>query len=267
MANNPDMRTEKIMDILAKHSFAGVVSLSDALNVSEMTVRRDLSRLEKSGDIARVYGGAKLKTKSIYEETIEERLHKNIEEKKVIAAEAAKFIEDGDIIALDGSTTGLEVCKRIKGREQLTVVTNNISIAIELSRKTNITIILAGGIVRKSALSLIGTPVSEMLSSICVDKAFISAKALSFERGLTDVTIDEGEAKKAMIRSAKKTFVIIDHTKIDEVAFFHVCDYKKIDTIITDGLYPFTKLQEKCLQNFSRKRIEVIIARKQKKEH
>lgn len=259
VAISPYMRRQEIINLLQKNSFVEITYLSNYFTVSEMTIRRDLDKLEEDGEIIRLHGGAKLNTKSIYEATLEERSNKNILEKQAVATKAAELVEDGDVIALDASSTALEVSKKIKEKKKLVVVTNNISVAKELSECKDHTIILLGGIVRKKSLSLVGPHVKNMLSSIYIDKAFISSKALSFKAGLTDATIDEGEVKKAMIENSKNVYIIVDHTKINETAFYQVCDYKVMNKIITDDLGTLTEEQEACLHCFKNEGIEVII--------
>lgn len=262
MSNLPYIRRKKIIDILGQNKYADVSILSSMFNVSEMTIRRDLEKLEKEGEIIRVYGGAKLITKKSYEATIEERLNINKNEKSAMAKKAAELIEEGDVVAFDASTTTLEISKIIKTKKKLTVITNNISIAIELSDATGITVILLGGFVRRKSLSMVGASLRKYLESIYIDKAFISSKALSFNEGLTDATVEEGEAKRAMIERANKVYVVADRTKLGKVAFFQVCGKEKIDKVVTDCLEPLTKEQETCLNEFREYGTEVILADK-----
>lgn len=230
----PLERQKGILTVLEKKDYAEVSYLSQEFNVSEMTIRRDLEKLEKEGELIRVLGGAKLSTKKVYEGTVDERLSTNLAEKRKIAVMAVSLIEDGDVIAFDASTSALEVSKRLKGFESLTVVTNNISIAVELASEKGITVILLGGYVRGKSLSTIGGSLVQYLQSINIDKCFISSKAISFEEGLTDATIDEGEAKQAMIRKSNQVIVLADHTKLETVAFFQVCPASSIQIIVTD---------------------------------
>lgn len=260
MPGSPIKRRKKIISILEGTDYVDVSYLSNLFQVSEMTIRRDLETLEKAGDLIRVHGGAKLKTKRVYEASIEKRLNTNKKEKMAIAREAAKLVEDGDVIAFDASTTALEVSKLIKDREKLTVVTNNISIAIELADAKNIAVILLGGFLRGKSLSLVGASLQTHLHSIYIDKAFISSKALNFSEGLTDATIDEGEAKQALIDKSNQLYVIADHTKLGKLAFFRVCGKEKIDKIITDQLVPLEPEQQNCVNSYREFGTEVIIA-------
>lgn len=259
MSNSPENRRKRIIDILGQTDYADVTYLSSEFNVSEMTIRRDIDRLEKDNEVIRVYGGVKLKTKRLYEASIEERLNSNRQEKIAIARVAAGLINDGDVVAFDASTTALEVSKLIKDKEKLTVVTNNISIAIELSDTPGVAVILLGGFLRDKSLSLVGASIKKFLESIYIDKAFFSAKALNFNEGLTDSTIDEGEAKQAMIAKTTQLNVIADRSKLGTVSFFEICGKERIDRIITDRLAPFTPEQQKCIESYQSYGTEVSI--------
>ncbi|EGA90838.1 DeoR family transcriptional regulator [Planococcus donghaensis MPA1U2] len=256
----PLERQKNILTVLEKKDYAEVSYLSQKFNVSEMTIRRDLEKLEKEGELIRVLGGAKLSTKKVYEGTVDERLSTNLTEKRQIASVAVSLIENGDVIAFDASTSALEVSKRLKGFESLTVVTNNISIAVELASEKGITVILLGGYVRGKSLSTIGGSLSQYLQSINIDKCFISSKAISFEEGLTDATIDEGEAKQAMIRKSNQVIVLADHTKLDTVAFFQVCPSNSIQTIITDKPENPTSAETTCIERFQESGTTIYLA-------
>lgn len=257
----PIDRRNAILTILENMDYAEVSYLSKKFNVSEMTIRRDLEKLEKDGELIRLFGGAKLKTKRVYEGTIEERLSTNLLEKQKIAEEAIKLISDGDVIAFDASTSALEVSKRLRGFESLTVVTNNLSIAVELSNVKGVATILLGGYVRGKSLSTIGASLHQYMNSIFIDKCFISSKSLSFEHGLTDSTIDEGEAKQAMIHKSNQVIVLADQKKIETVAFFQVCESNEIHTLITNEDIDMPPEIEGSLENFRSNGTNVIIAR------
>ncbi|PEE40487.1 DeoR/GlpR family DNA-binding transcription regulator [Bacillus pseudomycoides] len=260
MSNSPVERRNKIIEMLEQREHVDVSYLSDAFQVSLMTIRRDLEKLEKDGKVIRMYGGVKLKIKRVYEYSMEERLNSNKQEKLVIAREAARLIEDGDVVAFDASTTALEVSKLIKDRKDVTVVTNNLSIAIELADVSEIVVIVLGGFLRGKSLSVMGASLKQYLGRIYIDKAFISSKALSFHEGLTDTAIDEGEAKQAMLSKSNEVIVLADHTKLGKVAFYKVCDKQGITKIITDELIPLTPLQQECINSYKEYGTPIILA-------
>lgn len=258
----PAARREEIVNILKTKDYAEVAYLSQKLSVSEMTIRRDIEKLEAEDRVTKVYGGVRLKRldEREWENPIEVRKSTNTKEKMAMAEVALNFIEDGDVIAFDASTSALEVSRAMKGKKKVTVVTNNINIAIELSDDADITVILLGGFVRRTSLSVIGSSMTKYLESIFIDKAFISCKALNFHDGVTDSLMDEGEAKQAIIERSSEVFVLADHSKIDTIAFFKICPAEKVDTLITDAYQSFTVKQQKCLDLYEENGVDVIVA-------
>lgn len=263
MVTLPSARRDEIVNILKSKDYAEISYLSQKFSVSEMTIRRDIDKLEKEGKVLKVYGGVRLKEirEKEYEGSIEERKGRNSLEKRFIALEAVKFIEDGDVIAFDASTTALELSRHIKFKKKVTVVTNNINIAVELSSDPDITIILLGGFLRRTSLSVFGSSISKYLESIYIDKAFISCKSLNFNDGVTDSLIDEGEAKQAIIMRSTYLYLLADHTKINTIAFFKICPAESVNTLITDEVVPFNKEQQKCLEQYRENGTNVIIAK------
>lgn len=258
----PSARRKKIVDILKTKDYAEISYLSQKFQVSEMTIRRDIERLEKENSVSKVYGGVRLKEldEREFEDPVEERKIKYAMEKHAIAKEALNFIEDGDVIAFDASTTAFELSRVIKFKKTVTVVTNNVNIAIELSDDSDITVILLGGFLRKTSLSLTGSAIPKFLESIYIDKAFLSSKALNYNNGVTDSLMDEGEAKQAIIERTNQLFLLADHSKINTVAFFKVCSAKQIDTLITDSFGTFEEEQLETLKLFEVNGINLIIA-------
>lgn len=258
----PQDRRDEIINILKSKEYAEIPYLSQKFNVSEMTIRRDIEKLENLGKVIRVYGGVRLKEirEREYEGSVDERKHINSEEKKAIAREAAKFIEDGDVIAFDASTTALEVSLQIKFKKKVTVVTNNITIAVELAEDPEITIILLGGFLRRTSLSLTGSLITKYLDSIYIDKAFISSKAINFNDGMTDSLMDEGEAKQALLLRSNQLYALCDNSKIDTLAFFKVCPANRISTLITDSFEQMTEEQKECIESFKQIGVNVVIA-------
>lgn len=260
----PTTRREKIIEILKTKDYAEISYLSQKFQVSEMTIRRDIERLEKDGKVTKVYGGVRLKEldEREFEDPIEMRRSTNTREKQAIAREALQYIEDGDVIAFDASTSAFELSRLIKFKKSVTVVTNNINIAVELADDREITVILLGGFLRRTSLSLIGSSIPKYLESIYIDKAFISCKALNYYDGVTDSLMDEGEAKQAIIQRTNKLYLLADHTKINTIAFFKICPASQIDTLFTDDFDEFDEGQKECLELFEENGINLVVAKK-----
>ncbi|WP_342536807.1 DeoR/GlpR family DNA-binding transcription regulator [Sporosarcina sp. FSL K6-3508] len=259
----PEERREKIIDILKTKDYAEIQYLSETFKVSEMTIRRDIDKLEKENRVTRVYGGVRLKVLSDreWESPIEIRKSTNSLAKKLISKEAMKYINDGDVIAFDASTTALELSRFIKFERKVTVVTNNLNIAIELAEDPEIPVILLGGFVRRTSLSVIGSGMSKYLESINIDKAFISCKSFNYSDGVTDFLMDEGEAKQAIIKRSTDIFLLADQSKINTIAFFKICDAEQIDYLITDCSQEHTHEQSECLKKYKESGVHVIVAK------
>jgi len=259
----PENRRKQIIEILKTKDYAEVSYLSDTFKVSEMTIRRDIDRLESEDLVVKVYGGVRLKAlnEREWELPINERLTENYEAKNLVTDLAYEEIQDGDVIAFDASTTALVLSQKIKFTKKVTVITNNINIALELSEDPDISTILLGGFVRRTSLSLIGTGIPKYLESLYIDKAFISCKAINAEDGVMDSLMDEGEAKQAIIKRSKKIYILADHSKIATTAFFKICQPTSIDYLITDELVNTDSAKQQCLQQYIDLGVDVQIAK------
>ncbi|WP_123053381.1 DeoR/GlpR family DNA-binding transcription regulator [Clostridium sp. JN-1] len=236
--------------------------LSKDLNVSEMTIRRDLDYLEKKGILKRVLNGAILNSINKIDpidDSLNIRMNQSIEEKKAIAKYASTLINDDDIIFLDASTTVCALCPYILNKK-ITIVTNCIRICNYFNTIKNINIILAGGILRCGTLSLIGTDTNKFLKQYNTNKLFLSGKALSLKDGLTDVNTFEIEAKKAAMENTKEIILLIDHTKLNQTSLIKVCDTNNISKIIIDGFKNFSPEEQNTIDFIKNSGTDIIIA-------
>lgn len=281
MKRLPYVRRREILEILKEQDHIDLSELSKQFDVSYMTIHRDIEYLKKNGEVERVYGGvvrADEENETPYQAkalpgpnlpsvdlTIEERFHINRESKDAIAKQACSYIKDGDVIGMDAGTTILHMCGYLNHRN-ITVVTNSISVALQFSTSQTVNVILLGGNLRKASLTMIGPLVQQQEKFINLNKCFISSKALSFEEGLTDVTMEEPETKKSLIRRSKEVFVLADHTKIGEVSSYMVCGHESISHIITDSRELMSPEKMECLENYKSKNVEVIIVNPKKGE-
>jgi len=236
----PEERLDRIASLVVEKQRVSVAELSSLLDVSKVTIRNDLDELERRGLLVRTHGGAlaidQNHKKAELPFDVRERLQG--EEKSRIGQMAASLVHDGDAIALDASTTALQVAKRIKDRRELTVVTNSIRIALEFMDSPHITVVMPGGILRRDAVSLVGELGEEVLAKFNVQRGFFGAKGVTLEEGLTDVDSYEVQLKRAMVRAAKEVIAIVDHTKWGQVAFASFAFVDEIDKVITDDGAP-----------------------------
>ncbi|WP_026883687.1 DeoR/GlpR family DNA-binding transcription regulator [Clostridium akagii] len=229
-------RQETIIEIINKERAVKVSNLLKIFNVSIETVRRDLEILEKEGRLKRVYGGAVLEKIDGSELTGTDRKTKCIDEKRELAGFATRYVREGQSIALDISTTNLEFARVFKKTvKRLTVLTNSLEIAAELSDMDKYTIILIGGVMRNDELCIVGDLAEEFISKFHIDTAFMSMSGISLNCGLTDYGMGEVQVKKKMMEVAKQTIILADSSKFDVVSLLNVCSLDKVDMIITDS--------------------------------
>lgn len=230
-----------------------VSELAARFDVSEVTIRKDLARLEAEYGLLRVHGGAILTageplppwapTRSA-EPAFQLRERANRAEKLAIGALAAELVADGDSIALDASTTALELARHLRNRQELTVITNGIRIASELAGRPGITVLMPGGRLRWEAFSLVGSWGGPLLEKVNIQKAFVGAVGVTLEEGLTDATQEEAEIKRAMVQTAREVIAIVDHTKFRRVAFATFCAISKVRLLLTDEGAPADMVEE-----------------------
>jgi DeoR/GlpR family transcriptional regulator of sugar metabolism len=247
-------RQRKIVELVNERLSVRVTELSKIFSVTEETIRRDLEKLEKENLLMRSHGGAVSIEKNDSETSYLEREVTNAAEKKAIAAAAVSTIEPGDQILLDASTTAWYVAMELPDMP-LTVLTNSVKVAIELSKKEQIKVISTGGTLLSQSLSFVGPLAERSLSMYHVNKAFISCKGVHLERGLSDFSESQALVKKQMMEIADETILMVDSSKFGTRAFSQIASLSAIETIITDA-----DINEETKQSLEEKNIKVVIA-------
>lgn len=247
-------RYKKISEILEKDNSVKVSTLTKLFGVSIETIRRDLEYMESEGLLKRVHGGAVLERTHGFQNTFANRENEFREQKEEIGEIAARYIREGQSIAMDVSTTNYEVIKVIKKKfQKLTILTNSLSIINEIADKEGYTVIVPGGILRREELSFIGNMAEDNIGNFHVDTAFISMSGISLREGLTDYGFGEVSIKKRMMKIAQETIVLADSSKFDVVSLLKVCDFNDINMIITDS-----NLKESVLDKYRKSGIEIV---------
>lgn len=242
-------RHERIMEWLEETHSVKAQMLAKEFDVSLETIRRDLEYLESMQMLKRVHGGAILEKDNSKEQSFVTRETLHIEEKREIAEIAASLVEEDQVIAMDVSTTNTEVAKALKKKvRKLTVITNSLPVAIELSSMPQYTIIITGGTLRNEELCVVGELAEEFLSQFHINLFFMSMSGISLHAGLTDYGIGEWNIKKKMLLQAKKVYVVADSSKFDAVSMLKVCGFDKVNGIITDQRLP-QKVKEHYEEN------------------
>ncbi|GGB45637.1 DeoR family transcriptional regulator [Virgibacillus dakarensis] len=247
-------RHKEIVKIVRKDKSVKVSQLMKYFNVSFETIRRDLEFLEKEGLLTRVHGGAVLEEVNNRELSFTVRESKYLKEKQEIAKKATDFVVEGQSIAMDVSTTNTEFAKKLKEKfTRLTVLTNSMTIANELSEMPDYTIIFAGGILRNQELCTVGDFTEDFITQFHIDTFFMSISGLSLTKGLTDYGAGELQVKKKMMDIAQHRIVLADSSKFDVVSLLKVCEFNQINRIITDS-----KINENVLEKYRNTGIEVL---------
>lgn len=229
----PSERREKIIAELNKKKFVSTSELGETLFVSPATIRRDLVDLEKQGAIIRTRGGARLVPRANVEDVHSIRADENQEEKNIIAEMAATFIEDGFAIFLDSSTTANALVPFLKEFINLTIITNGVKTASDLSNFDNCKVIVVGGILSPNSSSIVGSVANEMINNYNVDLSFFSCRGFD-DSGVYEANEQQAKVKQKMIANSRMRLLLCDSTKSNSKYFYNLSDFSNIDYLITD---------------------------------
>jgi DeoR/GlpR family transcriptional regulator of sugar metabolism len=241
------VRQQAIRKHLARQPGAPVGVLATELGVSEMTIRRDFAALEAKAQVQRTHGGAVLTERMILEFDYRERLERNRDAKRAIAAAARKLVEPGQRLILDTGTTAIELATLLKDAEDLTVITPSLAVASELQHSPGIEVILLGGIIRRGSPDLTGPVTESSLEMFTVDFAFQGAEGIGPDGTVYTSDLRVARVDRIMRRVARKSCVLADHTKIGSTAFARNGSLAGVDYFITDSGAPDDALKRFAL--------------------
>lgn len=244
-------RHETILNKLKEFGKVYVQELSDSLDVSEVTIRKDLRILEEKGLLFRTHGGATISNPYTSDRPVSEKEKVQAEEKAAIAAEAVKLIGGNDSIILASGTTILAVARKIQSNVRLNVITSALNVALELSKRENIEILQLGGQLRNSSTSVVGPYAEQFMDGITCGILFLGVDGIDLEYGLTTSNLMEASLNQKFIEVAQYNVVVADHTKFGKRGFSRICSLECIQHIITDqGISPdiVQKLEESGVQ-------------------
>ncbi|MEW6081140.1 MAG: DeoR/GlpR family DNA-binding transcription regulator [Bacillota bacterium] len=248
-------RRVKLLEYVKSQPITRPAELASALSVSAETIRRDLGHLLKDGLIAKTHGGVVAVKQRGVEIPYAARATKMITEKRAIGRAAARLIEPGDCIIIEGGTTAMELVRSISHKDDLMVATQSIEVAMLLEQLGNIRVFLLGGWVRGKDWIVYGNHALHALKNLHVDKAFIGGAGLSLQHGLTDYFDEEVNMRKCMIEGASETVLMVDHSKFDAVALLTVAPLTAIDVVVTDS-----RCSPSHIQRLKEAGIRVIVA-------
>ena len=251
-------RRAKILEELELKGQVLVKDLSKMFNISEVTIRNDLTHLEKQNMLIRARGGAiKIKFQMMgMDSSISDKAKEFHKEKQLIAKEAVKLIEDGDTIVLDSGTTTTEIAKELEKLSNLTIITNALNIASILSEYEGFSIFMPGGSLRQKSLSLVGVLADESFNKFYCDKLFLGVDGFDASHGLSTPSSEEAHLNQIMIKIAKKVIVVADSRKFGRRRFAHIAPVSDVDVVVTDA-----GIKEEDSIRLGKSGIEIIIAK------
>lgn len=231
-----------MLRLLETRDSLSITELSKVFRVSEVTVRSDLAELAGQGLVARVRGGVRALQRGQSEIAFDLRLRIEAARKQAIARAAAALVEEGEAIALDSSTTAYYLALELRAKNDVVVVTNGLLIAAALADAPGISVLVTGGILRLSAMSLTGDLGADVLRTTGINKGFLGARGLSLGRGLMDLNPDEVRIKQVMAEACEQVIGIIDGTKWHRSALLSFVPADKVHGIVTDASAPPAKV-------------------------
>lgn len=227
-------RIRMTLEALREQGKVTVPELSSAFGVSEITIRRDLNELAQQGLVRRAHGGAVYPMETLPEPPVIQRMQENRSLKIRIARATAHLINDGDTVFLSSGSTTTYVARQLIDRKHLTVVTNSISVATELAVAENITVVVLGGMLRSSELSMVGHITEQALREVRIDKVILGMRAVNPQDGLTNDFLPEVMTDRAILQLSSETYLVTDHTKLGRTASAFVASMDRISKLVTN---------------------------------
>ncbi len=224
-------RHKQILNIMSDGKNVAVNELSDRLQVSQATIRQDLTALEKQGFLKRVHGGA------ILDETddIAHRMGINYEQKLMIARKAVQFVKEGETIIIEsGSINSLFAQEIVKERKTTTIITSNAFIARQIGKNAEGRVILLGGIYQPESECVVGNLVKECLSHLNFSKAFIGVDGFARDTGFTGRDMMRADINSAIVKKSPETFILTDSSKFGKIALSKYFNTGDVRYVITD---------------------------------
>jgi DeoR/GlpR family transcriptional regulator of sugar metabolism len=236
-------RMQHVLRLLETRDYVPVAELSEVFAVSEVTVRSDLAELSRQGRVARIRGGVR-SLRQEAEVGFDLRLRLEVERKRAIARVAAGMVDEGEAVALDASTTAYYLALELRSKRELVVVTNGLLVATALADAPGITVLVTGGMLRLSAMSLVGDLGTDVLRTTRINKGFLGARGLSLSRGLMDLNPDEVRIKQEMADACEQVWGIFDGTKWHRSALLAFVQVGDLAGIITDSSAPVAEVDD-----------------------
>jgi DeoR/GlpR family transcriptional regulator of sugar metabolism len=249
-------RQQMILDVIQKQKRVTVPELSRIFATSAVTIRRDLHELSVAGKLTRAHRGALEASAAPPEPPVVQRMHLQRNNKERIARAAAALVSDGESIFIGSGSTTTLLARELTKRKRLTVVTNALGIASELAGASGeITVVVAGGVLRGSELSLLGYIAEQTLAEMRIDRIFMGVQALSIDSGWTTDHLPEVSTTRRILEMSPNLVVLADSSKLGRVAPAYIAPARRLTTLVTDATAP-----EEFLDGLRRLGVEIVLA-------
>lgn len=233
-----DERRRHILTLVQSQGRVLVGELSRTLGISQITIRKDLEYLQSRGLVQRSHGGAlRIQSGALFDPSLQEKQKQHSQEKHRIAEAAAKMVQEGQCVMLDSGTTTTAVAHALKRFAQLTLITNAVNIAAELTN-TPFEVVLIGGTLRKNSFSLVGPLAEDVLEEMHADILFLGVDGFDVETGITTPNFLESRVNRAMVKASRRVVVVCDSTKFNRRSLSRIVPTSAIHCVITDRNIP-----------------------------
>jgi DeoR/GlpR family transcriptional regulator of sugar metabolism len=254
-------RHQRIVEMVRQNRQATIAELSRAFEVSDVTIRRDLRELAALGVLRRAHGGAIAAVPAPPEPPVVQRMTQSETCKACIGRAAASLVSDGESVFIGSGSTTAYVVRNLVERKDLTIVTNALNVATELATAPDVTVVVTGGMMRASEMSLVGHITEQALREVRVDKVIIGMRAISLEAGMTNDYLPEVMTDRTIIEMAPELIVVGDHTKFGRASSAYVAPVTRITTLVTDW-----ETDPDLLLRYEQLDIRVVVADPERKE-
>ena len=230
-----DERRVMIVDEVNARTSIHVADICDRFGISEVTARADLDKLERAGKLRRTHGGAVSITRTITISYPDQRMNLNVDAKRQVAECAASLVANGDSLFVDSGTTTLEFVRMLGSKRDITIVTNDLSIATFAdSNLPHADVVLIGGALRKNHRYITGSIANDILKRLYVDKAFMGTDSFDEQQGFATEFTGNAETKRGMLEHSNRHIALMDSTKLRRPSFISFATLEDFDVIVMD---------------------------------
>ena len=247
-------RHNQIGALVNKQGRVTVQELSAQFGVSEATARRDLEELDGLGQLRRTHGGAVRAEKTSKEPPMMLRINEKPDEKERIGKAAADLIQNNETIFLGSGTTVIEIARNLPSEINLTVITNSLPVVNELANHPGIELIVIGGMLRQSELSMVGHVAEQAVREFRADRIFLGMHAIDADSGFTSDFLPEVMTDRAIMSIGRQVVIVADHSKFERISSVLVAPVNSASVIVTD-----TGTSPDCVERLMELGIHVMV--------